>query len=126
MKPYPNNNISYINEKDIAYEKNNTINKDSRYVIYNVITNLEQKSLEVKVFDFISKNPTFNGYYYTTNTNETLYDIAKKYYNREDYYWIIAKTNKLKDDGLSIIPKNTTLIIPDITELQKSGGYFDL
>ena len=123
MKPYPKNNIKY----DVitpTYIKNSIANKESRYSMYRIIDNTKSNILEVKLFNSITQNETFNGYYYTTKQNETLYSIAKKYYDKEDFYWIIAKANSIKDDGLSVIAKNTTLIIPNYTELQKSGGYF--
>lgn len=123
MKPYPKNNIKY----DVitpTYIKNSTANKESRYSMYRIIDNTKSNILEVKLFNSITQNETFNGYYYTTKQNETLYSIAKKYYDKEDFYWIIAKANSIKDDGLSVIAKNTTLIIPNYIELQKSGGYF--
>ena len=123
MKPYPKNNISYEPITPI-YVNNNIVNKDSRYSTYRVIDNLPDKALEVKLTNSISRNKTFNGYYYTTKENETLYSIAKLYYNKEEFYWIIAKANGLKDSGITIIPKNTTLVIPNYIELQKDGGYF--
>ena len=57
--------------------------------------------------------------------NETLYSIAKKYYDKESYYWIIAKANGLKDKNISVIKKGVTLVIPNLSELQKEGGYFN-
>lgn len=123
MKPYPKNNISYEPITPI-YVNNNIANKDARYSTYRIIDNLPDKALEVKLTNSISRNKTFNGYYYTTKENETLYSIAKLYYNKEEFYWIIAKANGLKDSGITIIPKNTTLVIPNYIELQKDGGYF--
>lgn len=123
MKPYPNNSIKF----DVItpeYKSNTTQNKDSRYSIYRVIDNLPNDTLEVRLINSISKNSTYKGYYYTTRSRETLYSIAKKYYDKESFYWIIAKANGLKDDGLSVIPIGTTLVIPNYIELQKSGGYF--
>lgn len=125
MLPYPKNNIKYKPINPI-YVGNNTQFKESRYSTYNIIDNFPKKSLEIKLTNSISKNKTFNGYYYTTNRNETLYGIAKKYYDNEQYYWIIAKANGLKNDGLSIIAKDTTLVIPNFVELQKDGGYFNI
>lgn len=123
MKPYPKNNISYEPITPI-YVTNNIANKDSRYSTYRIIDNLPDKALEIKLTNSISRNKTFNGYYYTTKENETLYSIAKLYYDKEEFYWIIAKANGLKDSGITIIPKNTTLVIPNYIELQKDGGYF--
>ena len=123
MKPYPKNNISYEPITPI-YVTNNITNKDSRYSTYRIIDNLPDKALEIKLTNSISRNKTFNGYYYTTKENETLYSIAKLYYDKEEFYWIIAKANGLKDSGITIIPKNTTLVIPNYIELQKDGGYF--
>lgn len=123
MKPYPKNNISYEPITPI-YVNNNIANKDSRYSTYRIIDNLPDKALEIKFTNSISRNKTFNGYYYTTKENETLYSIAKLYYNKEEFYWIIAKANGLKDSSITIIPKNTTLVIPNYIELQKDGGYF--
>lgn len=123
MRPYPTNNIQY---KPVVpqYIRNPTAYKDSRYSIYLVVDNLNKKALEVRLSNSISKNLSYNGYYYTTLQNETLYSIAKKYYNDESFYWILAKANGIKDKGLSIIPKNTTIIVPNYSELQKDGGYF--
>lgn len=123
MKPYPKNEIKFETITPV-YAKNTTQYKESRYSIYRVIDNLKNKALEVKLTNSISKNATYNGYYYTTVQNETLYSISKKYYDDESYYWILAKANGIRNDGLSIIPKGTTIIIPNYTELQKSGGYF--
>ena len=123
MRPYPKNDIKY---KPITpvYVKNPTKDRDSRYSIYRVVDNLNNKALEVRLTNSISRNRTYNGYYYTTTKNETLYSIAKKYYNNEKFYWIIAKANGIKDSGLSVIPRDTTLVIPNYVELQRDGGYF--
>lgn len=125
MKPYPRNVINYIPITPV-YIKNNTNYKNSRYSTYRIIDNNPKRSLEIKLTNSITQNSTFNGYYYTTTENETLYQIAKKYYGNEYFYWIIAKTNNLKDDSLSVIQKGTTLIIPNFRELQKDGGYFSV
>lgn len=122
MKPYPRNNINY----DIVtptYEKS-VVNVTSRYSVYRQITNLPFKALEIKLSNSISKNTTYQGYYYTTTQNETLYQISKKFYNTENYWWIISKANSLKDDDISIIPPGVTLSIPVFIELTKTGGYF--
>lgn len=121
MKPYPRNNVNY----DIitpVYEKSTTV-VTSRYSIYRRITNLPFQALEIKLTNSISKNPTYRGYYHTTTKNENIYEIAKKYYNDENYYWIILKANNLKDDTL-IINKGVTLNIPSFIELTTTGGYF--
>lgn len=125
IKPYPINNINYtpITPK---YIKNNLANSESRYSVYRIIDNNPdaKQSLEIRINSAISGNTTFNGYYYTTTENENLYSIAKKYYNNEKYYWVLAKTNGIKDDGLSVISRNTTIIVPNLIELQKENGYF--
>lgn len=121
MKPYPRNNVNY----DIitpVYEKSTTV-VTSRYSIYRRITNLSFQALEIKLTNSISKNPTYRGYYHTTTKNENIYEIAKKYYNDENYYWIILKANNLKDDTL-IINKGVTLNVPSFIELTTTGGYF--
>lgn len=123
MRPYPRNDIKYVPITP-KYIKNPTAYKDSRYSVYRVIDNENKKSLEIHISNSISKNPTYNGYYYTTTKNETLYSIAKKYYGKEQYYWILAKANGIKDGGLSTIPKGTTIVVPNYVELQKDGGYF--
>lgn len=123
MKTYPQNNIDYNIETPV-YRDNTKSESDSRYSIYNIIDNLPFDVLEVKIANKISNNKTYNGYYYTTTNNETLYSIAKRYYNKESLYWVIAKANGLKNNGLSIIPMNTTVIVPNLLELQKTGGYF--
>lgn len=125
MKPYPRNEIT-IKPITPIYTKNTTPYQDSRYSIYRVIDNLPKDALEIKLTNSISQNETYNGYYYTTKQNETLYSIAKKYYDNEKFYWVIAKANRMKDDGLSIIPKNTTLVVPSFSELQNDGGYFSV
>ena len=125
MRPYPKNNINYT-PVNPYYINNPTPNKDSRYSIYRVVDNLNNKALEIKLTNSISKNSTYSGYYYTTTQNETLYSIAKKYYNDEKFYWILAKANGFKDNGLSVIPKNTTIVVPNYVELQKDGGYFTM
>ena len=79
---------------------------------------------EIRLTNSISRNATYKGYYYTTTRNETLYEIANKYYDNEDYYWILAKANGLKDSKLSSLKPNTTIIIPSLSELQVPGGYF--
>lgn len=123
MKPYPKNNINYKPINPI-YIKNNTEFKESRYSTYRIVDNLPDDALEIKLTNSISQNDTYNGFYYTTNKNETLYEIAKKYYDNEKFYWIIAKANNLKNNSLSIIPPGVTLTIPSFIELQIDGGYF--
>ena len=123
MKPYPKNNIKYKPITPI-YIKNTTQYKESRYSTYRVIDNLPYNALEVKLTNSISQNETYNGFYYTTSKNETLYEISKKYYGSEKFYWIIAKANGLKNNGISILPQDVTLIVPSYTELQIDGGYF--
>ena len=122
MKPNPRNNINY----DIVtptYEKS-VVNVTSRYSVYRQITNLPFRALEIKLSNSISKNTTYQGYYYTTTQNETLYQISKKFYDTENYWWIISKANNLKDDDISIIPPGVTLSIPVFIELTKTGSYF--
>lgn len=123
MKAYPENNIKY-NPVDPLYVKNTTPYQESRYSPYRIIDNQNNKALEIKLASGISKNDTYKGYYYTTVKNETLYEIAKKYYDNEKFYWVIAKANGIKDDLLSVVPPNTTVIVPNISELQKEGGYY--
>lgn len=125
MIAYPNNKIDF---KVISpeYIKNDTSNKQSRYSVYRKITNLPFQALEVKLLNTISKNPTYEGYYYTTKENETLQQISKKYYNTERLWWIIAKANNLKNESLITLNKNTTIIIPQLLELTKENGYFNL
>lgn len=126
MLPYPNNSIK-IKPAVPQYRLNPTKNKNSRYSIYNIIDNNKYKSLEIKLIKGISVNNTYKGYYYKTTKNETLYAIAKKYYSSEDYYWILAKANGLRNDGLTTIPKDTVIIVPNISELQNiKGGYYSL
>lgn len=125
MKPYPRNEIKYKPITPI-YIRNDTANKESRYSTYRVIDNTQRRELEIKLTNSISRNDTFNGYYYTTTKRETLYEIAKQYYDKESFYWIIAKANGIKDDGLCIIEKGVTLVIPNYIELQKDGGYFNV
>lgn len=123
MRPYPNNIIT-IKPVSPVYTNNSDAKKSSRYSTYRLVDNLPYKSLEVRLSRAISTRPSYKGYYYTTTRNETITSIAKRYYDREDYYWILAKANDLKDDKLLIIPKGTTLVIPHYSELQKDGGYF--
>lgn len=127
MKPYPNNNNIDYKPITPVYTSNNTPYKSSRYSTYNIIDNSKNKELEIKLSNTISENRTFKGYYYTVEgLNENLYSIAKKYYGNEDLYWIIAKANNLKDDGLAIMSKGITLIIPNYNELQNNKGYFNM
>lgn len=123
MKPYPRNKINYIPITPI-YAKQDTA-KQSRYSPYRLITNLDPIALEIKLTNSISSNETYRGYYYTTSRNETLYEIAKNYYNSESYWWIIAKANGLKNDGVSILSQGVTLRIPLFSELTRQGGYFN-
>lgn len=125
MKPYPKNNINFIPITPV-YIKNNTPYQESRYSIYRIVDNLPKDAFEIKLTNSISRNSTYNGYYYTTSKNETLYEIAKLYYGSESYYWILAKANGIKNKGLSVIPANTTIVIPNFADLQKQGGYFNL
>lgn len=126
MKPYPKNNITYKPITPIYAKNTKTSLTNSRYAIYRLIDNLPYKALEIKLTNSISKNASYNGYYYTTTKNETLYEIAKKYYDDESLYWIIAKANGLSDNYISIIPKDVTLVIPNYSELQIDGGYFSV
>ena len=125
MIAYPNNKIDF---KVISpeYIKNDTSNKQSRYSVYRKITNLPFQALEVKLLNTISKNPTYEGYYYTTKENETLQQISKKYYNTERLWWVIAKANNLKNESLITLNKNMTIVIPQLLELTKENGYFNL
>lgn len=125
MTAYPNNKIDF---KVISpeYIKNDTSNKQSRYSVYRKITNLPFQALEVKLLNTISKNPTYEGYYYTTKENETLQQISKKYYNTERLWWVIAKANNLKNENLITLNKNITIVIPQLLELTKENGYFNL
>lgn len=123
MKPYPRNNVNYDVVTPV-YSTRGQINTNSRYSIYRQITNLPFRVLEIKLTNSISKNPTYRGYYYTTTKNETLYQIAKKYYDNENLYWVIAKANNLKNDGISILEQGITLNIPAFIELTTNGGYF--
>lgn len=122
MKPYPRNNLDY----DIITPeyKENAPEVRYRYSVYRQITNLPFAALEVKLTNSISRNETYRGYYYTTKERETLYEIAKSYYNDEIYWWVIAKANNLKGDGSLIVERNTTLSIPAFLELTNNGGYF--
>lgn len=127
MLPYPSNNDIKIKPAVPHYKLNPTKDKNSRYSIYSVIDNNNYKSLEIKLIKGISTNATYKGYYHKTTKNETLYAIAKKYYNSEEYYWILAKANGLRNDGLTTIPKNTVIIVPNMSELQNiNGGYYSL
>lgn len=123
MKPYPSNNIDY---KPITpvYRANDINGQQSRYNIYRLYDNVPEAAHEIRLTNSISRNATYKGYYYTTTRNETLYEIANKYYDNEDYYWILAKANGLKDSKLSSLKPNTTTIIPSLSELQVPGGYF--
>lgn len=125
MIAYPDNKIDF---KVISpeYIKNDTSNKQSRYSVYRKITNLPFQALEVKLLNTISKNPTYEGYYYTTKENETLQQISKKYYNTERLWWVIAKANNLKNESLITLNKNMTIVIPQLLELTKENGYFNL
>lgn len=126
MKPYPKNNIMYKPITPIYTKNTKTSLTNSRYAIYRLIDNLPYKALEIKLTNSISRNVSYNGYYYTTTKNETLYEIAKKYYDDESLYWIIAKANGLSDNYISTIPKDITLVIPNYSELQIDGGYFSV
>lgn len=121
-RPYPRNNVDY--DVITPTYRRNTINTLSRYSVYREITNLPFLALEIKLSNSISKNETYKGYYYTTTRNETLYQIAKKYYGNENYYWVIAKANNLKNEGIAILESNITLVIPAFIELTTAGGYF--
>lgn len=123
MKPYPRNNINY-NVTTPIYTAYDALNKNSRYSVYKKIDNLDFPVLEIKLTNSISNNETFKGYYYTTQNKETLYQIAKNYYDDESYYWIIAKANGLKNDGIQVLEQGTTLVIPTFSELTTPGGYF--
>ena len=50
----------------------------------------------------------------------------EKYYKNEKLWWVIAKANGLKDDGISVLNKGITLSIPAMSELLDTGGYFDM
>lgn len=123
MRPYPDNKID-IKAITPVYVSNEVLSKTSRYSTYRVVDNQPFRALEIRLTRAISKQPSFRGYYYTTTENETLFSIAKKYYDREDLYWIIAKVNNLKDSGLTIVKKGDTVVVPNYAELQNEGGYF--
>lgn len=126
MKPYPLNNINYTPITPI-YKTNSNNGQQSRYYIYRLYDNmLPESAHEIRLTNSISKNATYKGYYYTTTVNETLYEIAHRYYGSEDYYWVLAKANGLKEDKLSSLKPGTTIVIPTLSELQVSGGYFSM
>lgn len=125
MKPYPMNNINYVPITPV-YRKNDKNSQQSRYIVYRLYDNTPNPAHEIRLTNSISKNATYRGYYYTTITNETLYEIAQKYYGSEDYYWVLAKANQLKDGKLSSLKPGTTIVIPTLSELQVSGGYFSV
>lgn len=125
MIPYPRNDINY----DIVtpvYVNNSTAEQNSRYSIYRQLTNFDFSALEIKLINKISKNKTYKGYYHTTKEKETLYSIAKKYYDNESLWWVIAKANNYKDNKLCVIDKGTTIVIPSFSELTADNGYFNL
>ena len=122
MKPYPRNEINY--EVKTPEYSATTVSMSSRYSTYKRITNLPFTALEVKLRHLITTNKTFSGYYYTLQNKENLYQIAKKYYGNENYYWIIAMANNLKNDTLMVLEPGVTVVIPSLSELSKSGGYF--
>lgn len=123
-RPYPRNDVDY-DVKHPIYVNNDTSVMNSRYSIYNKIVNLDFPVLEIKLTNSISQNETYLGYYYTTDKNETLYQISKKFYGNERYWWVIAKANNLKDENISYLNKDITLTIPAFSELNKTGGYFN-
>lgn len=125
MKPYPRNDLN-MNIITPIYAKNTTADAESRYSIYRKITNLGFSALEIKLTNSISKNKTYKGYYYTTQNNETLYSIAKKYYNDETLWWVLAKANNLKNGEITVLDKNVTLLVPALVELTAAGGYFSV
>lgn len=125
MIPYPRNDVNY----DIVtpvYVNNSTAEQNSRYSIYRQLTNFDFSALEIKLINKISKNKTYKGYYHTTKEKETLYSIAKKYYDNESLWWVIAKANNYKDSKLCVIDKGTTIVIPSFSELTADNGYFNL
>lgn len=124
MKPYPRNIIDYVPITPI-YKRQDVV-KQTRYSPYRIISNLEPVMLEIKLTNSISKNETYRGYYYTTQKNETLYQIAKNYYNNESFFWIIAKANLLKNDATAILPQGITLKIPLLSELSSNNGYWNM
>lgn len=123
--PYPNNNNVKYKVKTPIYVKNNTTNNSSRYSVYQKIDNYDFPALEIKLTNSISKNDTYLGYYYTTTKNETLYQISKKYYDDEKLWWVLAKANNLKNEGISVLNEGITLSIPAKSELNRPGGYFN-
>lgn len=123
MKPYPRNNVNF-KIKNPVYVNYDAASSNSRYSIYKKIDNLDFPALEIKLTNAISKNETYKGYYYTTIKNETLFSIAKKYYDDESLWWIIAKANNLKNNGIQVLEKGIILTIPAFSELTSSGGYF--
>lgn len=125
MKPYPRNEINFkpITPNYVTYD---TPYLTSRYSTYRKIDNLNFPVLEIKLTNSISSNETYKGYYYTTKKNETLYQIAKDYYDSEDYWWIIAKANGLKNNGIQALEQGITLNIPAFSELTGPGGYFSV
>lgn len=120
--PYPNNNTNY-DIKTPTYIQNNITNQDSRYYIYRKIDNYSMHPLEIKLTNSISRNETYLGYYYTTQENETLQQISKKYYKDESLWWVIAKANNIKNKA--ILQKDVTIVIPAMSELTANGGYFN-
>lgn len=123
MKPYPKNIINYTPISPV-YRRNMDEREDSRYYVYRLYDNSPKTAMEVRLTNAISKNPTFQGYYYTTVKYETLYEIANVYYGDESLYWVLAKANQLKDKSLSTLPPGTTIVIPLLSELSVTGGYF--
>ena len=84
MKPYPRNNIDYV--IPTPEYTNQSINMNSRYSIYRIITNLPFNVLEVKLRNLITTNKSFR--------------------------------------KLTVVEPQTTVIIPALTELTNTNGYF--
>jgi nucleoid-associated protein YgaU len=71
--------------------------------IYGIGTNLKTNS------EFVT---------HKVRDNDTLYNLALKYYNNPTFWWVIAYFNNIQDSFKPLKAKYSTLKIPNITNIE--------
>ena len=55
---------------------------------------------------------------HSLKSNDTLHNLALKYYNNPTFWWVIAYFNDIQDPFLQLIDKYTTLRIPSLASVE--------
>lgn len=72
----------------------------------------------------ISYKANVNDIYHTIKYNETLHDIARKYYGSSYLWFLIADVNQVITDIFDLVP-GTTILIPNQMIINSSYAQLD-